>query len=150
MNRAIVVTAGLLLLSLGQESPFAQDSTARTQKAVTGQRIQLSAHFNMNKDCSTTMPPEVRVITPPANGSLTVRTGTLRSPKVGNCTNIEAPSRVVLYQSNAGYTGTDRVEYEVIRQNGTKEIQSVTINVLAAPPAPANPKPKVDQIRLTD
>ena len=146
MNRLITAAAALAFVSLGLDTAISQDSTARTAKAVTGQRVQLSVHFNLKKDCSPSEAPEVRVITPPANGSLAIRAGTLRSAKVGNCSNIEGPARVVLYQSNRGFTGADRVDYEVKKAGGSTEVQSVTIHVLPAPTTPGVSKPKIDDI----
>src|SRR3954465_14098057 len=78
--------------------------TARIAASRLSAVIQLSVHFTLKRDCSASPPPELRVITPPSNGTLSIRSGTVRAPQAGDCRNIEAQGRVVFYQSNVGYT----------------------------------------------
>ena len=138
--QTLFAAAALALLSpaIGQ----AQDTTHRSIKAVSGQRVQLSVHFTLKRDCSAAPPPELRVITPPANGTLSIRGGKVRTAQAGNCRDFEAPGRVVFYQSNAGYIGPDQVTVEVKKADGSTESQSVAITVEkgpAAAPAPRKP-----------
>src|SRR4051812_34618168 len=63
------------LLSTMAASAEAQDSTYRSAKAHSGQRLQLSAHFTLKRDCSASPAPEIRVITAPSNGTLSIRAG---------------------------------------------------------------------------
>src|SRR3954465_6046758 len=86
--------------------------TARIAASRLSAVIQLSVHFTLKRDCSPSPPPELRVVTPPSNGTLSIRSGTVRAPQAGNCRNIEAQGRVVFYQSNVGYTGPDQVTVE--------------------------------------
>jgi hypothetical protein len=138
--QTFVAAAALALLS--PTSGQAQDSTHRSVKAVSGQRIQLSVHFTVKRDCSAAPPPELRVITAPANGTLSIRGGKVRTPQAGNCRDFEAPGRVVFYQSNAGCIGPDQVTVEVKKADGATESQSVAITVEKGPPAaPAPGKP---------
>ena len=109
MAIAILSAAVVALIPLWASSAQAQDSTHRSAKAVSGRQIQLSVHFTIKRDCTASPPPEVRVIKPPTNGTLSIRTGKVRAPRAGSCRDIEAPGRVVFYQSNAGYAGPDQV-----------------------------------------
>jgi hypothetical protein len=131
----LCVRAALLSLLAWPLSAAAQDSVHRSAKAVAGQSVQLSVHWNLNKDCSPATPPEVRVITPPQHGSLAIRIGQLKAERVRNCSGIVAPARVVLYQSEASYIGQDQVSYEVKKADGGTETHTVTITLSPAPPA---------------
>ena len=142
-NRSFAFAAALLCLATMKV--VAQDSTHRSATVPSGQQLRLSAHFNINRNCSTGAAPEVRVTTPPRHGSLSIRSGTARSPQFGSCKNVDAPARLVIYQSNRGYTGEDRVTYEVVKANGGTEAQTVTITVSPAPTsAPVNRGEKID------
>jgi len=128
------------LLSTMAASAEAQDSTYRSAKAHSGQRLQLSAHFTLKRDCSASPAPEIRVITAPSNGTLSIRAGAVRSRRAGSCSNIEAPARIVFYQSNVGYTGPDQVTLEVKKADGSTEAQSIAITVEMAPTAAPGPR----------
>jgi hypothetical protein len=132
------VTAMIALCAAG--GVWAQDSTYRSVRAMSGQSVRLSVHFTLKKDCSAQPPPDIRVVTPPANGTLSVRAGTARAPQAGQCRNIETEARVVFYQSNQGYTGPDQVVVELKKANGSTETQSVAITVEPAKrPDPQKP-----------
>src|SRR5215213_1314809 len=104
------------------------------------QGVRLSVHFTLKQDCSAQPAPDIRVVTPPANGTLSVRVATARAPQAGQCRNIETPARVVFYQSHQGYTGPDQVVVELKKANGSTETQSVAITVEPAKrPAPQKP-----------
>jgi len=120
----------------------AQDSVHRSATAVAGQSVRLSVHWNLNKDCSPATPPEVRVLTPPQHGSLAIRTGQLKAERVRNCSSVQAPARIVFYQSEAGYAGKEQVSYELKKADGGIETHSVTITISPAPPAAARPGAK--------
>jgi hypothetical protein len=142
-----MLAATAVLISLTPLGAKAQDSTHRSVKAISGQRVQLSVHFTLKRDCSASPPPELRVVTPPSNGTLSIRSGTVRAPQAGNCRNVEAQGRVVFYQSNMGYTGPDQVTVEVKKAEGPTESQSVLITVEKGPPAAPNRK-KPDSTEL--
>jgi hypothetical protein len=140
MNKRLTT---LVIVSLVALQAVAQDSTHRSATVGSGQEIRLNVYMNINRDCSAGAPPEVRVITPPRNGALSIRSGKGRSPRVGKCENIEVPVRLVIYQSNRGYIGEDHVVYEVKKADSTTEAQSVTIAV--TPPSATSPTRKNDQ-----
>lgn len=103
---------------------FAQDAVHRSAAVASDQQIRLSYHFNVDRDCSPALPPEVRVLTPLQQGQLAIRSGNVKVPNIQSCRNIEAPARVVFYQSNAGFTGQDNVTYETTKADATTEAHS--------------------------
>jgi hypothetical protein len=140
---------GLITLAIVSLVPWqagAQDSTHRSASVGSGQQIRLNAYMNINRDCSAGAPPEVRVITPPRNGSLSIRSGRGRSPRAGKCENVDAPVRLVVYQSNRGFIGDDQVVYEVKKADGATEAQSVTITV--TPPTATSPTRKNESEKI--
>jgi hypothetical protein len=139
MRRAVLALAGYAALA---SALAAQDATYRTITVPSGRAVRLSAHFNLQKDCSPGPAPEVRVITAPQHGVVSVRTAKVRARRVRNCENVEAPVRLVFYRSNPAYTGEDQVTYEMKKADGSTEVQSVTIKVT---PASAAPSPRREQ-----
>jgi hypothetical protein len=134
----LAVTALLALCAAG--GVRAQDSTYRNLRVMSGQSVRFSVHFTLKQDCSAQPPPDIPIVTPPANGTLSVRVGTPRAPQAGQCRNIETPARVVFYQSHQGYTGPDQVVVELKKAYGSTETQSVAITVEPAKrPAPQKP-----------
>src|SRR5215218_6033430 len=123
----------------------AQDSVYGTATASSGVQVRINAHFNLNRDCSPGAAPEVRVITPPKNGTLSIRIGNARAPQFRECRNVDAPARIVFYQSNPGYSGEDKVAYELKKADGMTEIQNITISVTPLSATPGRNE-KVDNI----
>jgi hypothetical protein len=141
--------ASLLVLAMVYwvSSTAAQDSTHRTTTVASGQQVRISAHFNVNRDCSSGTAPDVRVITPPKNGTLSIRSGNARSARFRNCQNIDAPARLVFYESNRGFSGEDHVAYELKKADGLVEIQNITISVTPPSSTPGRNE-KLDKIDL--
>jgi hypothetical protein len=54
---------------------------------------------------------------------------------------------VVFYQSNRGYSGEDKVAYELKKADGMTEIQNITISVTPLSATPGRNE-KVDKIDL--
>ena len=134
----LAVTALLALCAAG--GVRAQDSTYRNLRVMSGQSVRFSVHFTLKQDCSAQPPPDIPIVTPPANGTLSVRVAMARAPQAGQCRNIETPARVVFYQSHQGYTGPDQVVVELKKAYGSTETQSVAITVEPAKrPAPLKP-----------
>ena len=127
-------------------STTAQDSTHRSATVASGQQVRINAHFNLNKDCSPGAAPDLRVITSPKNGTLSIRSGNARAPRFRDCQNIDVPARLVFYESNRGYSGEDHVAYELKKADGMIEIQNITILVTPSSATPG--REKVDKIDL--
>lgn len=121
---------GLLCLQvLLAGSLAAQDSIYRAVRAPPGRSTQLNVHGNIGPNCVPGPPPPVRVVKPPTSGTLSVRDGKLKSERLRNCQQVDAPVRVVLYQPNAGFIGQDEIVYELTTANGKLETYSFTITV---------------------
>jgi hypothetical protein len=110
-------------------------SRAEAEAAVP---VQINAHGSAKKDCTPLDKPSIRVIDPPASGTLIVRDGALLTNRVAGCSNLRVPAKIIIYQSRSGFAGKDRVSYEVKNANGQVEIFDITIDVKhnATPPSP--------------
>src|SRR5215213_449465 len=73
----LAVTAVIELCAAG--GVWAQDSTYRSVRAMSGQSVRLSVHFTLKQHCSAQPAPDIRVVTPPSNGTLSVRVATARA-----------------------------------------------------------------------
>ena len=137
----------LLLLCgafLGSTEANAQDSIHRAIRAVQGRTTQLNVHGSMGANCVPGPPPPVRVTKPPANGSLSVRDGKLRSQRLRNCAQVEAPVRVVAYTANTAFAGQDELAYELTTASGKTETYNFTITVVPGPPVGKTSPPTTD------
>lgn len=135
------LAASALVLALAAAHPAtAQDNKIyRSTEAVTGKSLRLGVYGNVSKECTTGSLPEVKVATPPKNGSLAVKTGNLKAGTVARCPNLEVPVQGVFYQSNPKYTGADEVAYEVKHQNG--RVQSLSVKIMVTGGAKPGTKP---------
>jgi hypothetical protein len=106
---------------------LAQDKVYRSADAVSGKRVRLGAYENVSKECAPGPLPEIKVLTPPKNGSLTVSHGKTKAGALPRCPKLEVPAQGVFYQANPRYTGVDEVAYEVKRSD--RPTQSVTVKI---------------------
>jgi hypothetical protein len=121
---------------------FAQPATNYTTvDVVSGKQVQLTYHATA-KDCTPLEPPTVKVTTPPKEGVLMIRSGTLATDRFTGCGRIKVPAQVVFYQARQGYVGSDHVSYDVTDIKGAVSSYDVTINVKAGPAAAPPSKPK--------
>jgi len=115
--------------SLTATATRAQDANYTSFDATSDKPVQLSYH----KNCTPAPQPTIRVIEAPKSGTLTVRSGELKTDKVAGCPNLKTPAQVVFYQARVGYAGPDHVKYEVTAENGEVAIYDVTIAVKGPP-----------------
>lgn len=110
----------------------AQTTITRSETAASGKAVRLVLAPNLKKDCSTGPMPEIRVATPPKNGSIITKSGKLKTPASFRCPNKEAEIQAVFYQSKPGFTGADEVLVEIKTADGSVERQDLRITVEAA------------------
>jgi hypothetical protein len=145
MRPATLTGLAALALAAGGTQALAQtDSIFRNQETAPGRSLSLGVYGNLQKDCKAGPPPEVKVVTPPKNGSLAVRNVTLKD-RVKRCPGLEVPVQAVLYQSNGSYKGPDEVAYEVKTPDGKVRAITVRITVTDKPAAPAAGAAKKDE-----
>ena len=83
----------------------------------------------MQSDCASGPLPAIRMLSPPANGTLTIKRGKVSATNYKQCLALEVPGFIAFYKSKADFTGTDVVTVEVKYPQGRIEVQRITINV---------------------
>lgn len=101
----------------------------RNAKGQTAKNIQVGLYINVKPDCSSGPLPTIRLVTPPANGTLTIRRGKVNATNYKQCLALEVPGFIAFYKSKADFTGTDVTTIEVKYPQGRVEIQRITVIV---------------------
>lgn len=113
----------------------------RTAKGPSAKSFQVGVYLNVQPDCTSGTLPALRMITPPANGTLSIKRGKVTATNYKQCLALEVPGFIAFYQSKADFIGTDEVTIEVKYPQGRTETQRIKINVGggtgSTPPAPA-------------
>jgi hypothetical protein len=134
------IPAAVIALAAVASAAVAQTVTGKTVNAVSGKAVRLGVYAGMKKDCSPGPLPEVKIVTPPANGVFVVRRLRARINLPGRCPpNTEVPVQAAFYQSRAAFVGNDSVSYEVVSASGTKNSYTVAITVAPAPAPKRSP-----------
>ena len=107
----------------------AQTLNVKSVETTAGVTSQLVYYASGNKDCLSSPPPSIRVITAPKQGMLTIKRGALTTNKVPGCPGLQTPANVIFYTGNTGYTGDDEIVYEVKDSKGEVAIYDIKIVV---------------------
>ena len=124
------------------ETPAAAEpkTVDRGAKGPTGKNIQVGVYLNVQPDCTSGTLPAIRLVAPPANGTVSIKRGKVTATNYKQCLALEVPAFIAFYQSKADFVGTDAVIIEVKYPQGRTEIQRIKIDVGgSAGPAPASP-----------
>lgn len=102
-----------------------------TVEATPGKPLRIGVHGSINKkDCSALDAPAIRLIKPPASGSLSVQKRTVVADKIEGCTSVTAPIQVLVYTAGtSGSTDHDQIVYEVTSANGAVTRYQVSIKI---------------------
>ena len=133
-----LLTIGFVVLgvaSIGVTIVSAQDATTieRSAKGPTAKNIEVGLYLNVKPDCTSGTLPGIRLVQPPANGTVTIKEGKVRATNYKQCLALEVPGFIAFYQSKPDFVGTDRVLIEVKYQEGRTELQRITIYVGVGP-----------------
>jgi len=101
----------------------------RNAKGQTAKNIQVGLYIDVKPDCSSGPLPTIRLVTPPANGTLTIRRGKVNATNYKQCLALEVPGFIAFYKSKADFIGTDVTTIEVKYPQGRVEIQRITVIV---------------------
>jgi hypothetical protein len=115
------------LLALGADPTLAQDQSFRSADAQAGKPVRLGIHGNVSKDCTVGTLPEIKVVTPPKHGALSLKSGKTKAGELARCPKLEVPAKAVFYQSDPKYSGSDEVAYAVKGADG--QVQTLTIKI---------------------
>jgi hypothetical protein len=135
-------------LVLAAVPAMAQESLFRNVDAQPGKTQRLAVAANVAPDCKPGTPPEIKVLQPPKNGNLAVRSGETPAGQLKRCPGLKVPVQGVFYQAKAGFAGVDEVVFEIRRPDGKVQSHSVRITVSDKPAATPKPDPKADAVDL--
>ena len=122
-----------LVLALASGAGVAQTNQVfRTQQVVSGKPTRLGFVSTLGKDCNPVPLGDIRVKTPPKNGSLAIREAKVKSTR---CANKEMNVKFAMYEAPAKYTGDDQVVLEVKHSDGRLEAMTIKIEVRSQPPS---------------
>jgi hypothetical protein len=114
----------------GALAAYAQDDVIERQlKAAPGRDERADVFTDIRPDCTSRPLPAIRLATPPAHGSVTVKRGTLKATNIKQCLAIEVPAFVAFYRVAADYSGPDDFELEISLPNGHKRRERVHVTV---------------------
>ena len=105
----------------------------RSAKGPTAKPIQVGVYLNVQPDCTSGTLPAIRLVAPPANGTVTLKRGKVTATNYKQCLALEVPGFVAFYQSKPDFVGTDMAIIEVKYPQGRTEVQRITINVGTGP-----------------
>jgi hypothetical protein len=130
-RRLILAFGGLIGFAApaGAQAQPAPTTVERSAKGPTAKNIQVGLYINVRPDCTSGPLPTIRLVNPPANGTLTIRRGKVNATNYKQCLALEVPGFVAFYKSKADFTGTDVATVEVKYPQGRTEIQRITIAV---------------------
>ncbi len=127
MRKALAVVTMAALFAGGPA--LAQSGTQRSTSVEKGKPLRIAVITALKKDCSVGEVGSIRVITPPKNGQLAIRSGKVKTPASFRCPNVETASQQLFYQSKANFSGSDEVSYESRTSDGLTETFTVKITV---------------------
>jgi hypothetical protein len=123
------------LLGASTISAFAQAPTTveRTAKGAAAKNIEVGLYLNVKPDCTTGTLPAIRLVDPPANGTVIIKQAKVRATNYKQCLALEVPGFIAFYQSKPDFVGTDIVVIEIKYPEGRTELQRITVNVGTGP-----------------
>ena len=119
-----------------QAAPATPPSTTtveRSAKGPTAKAIQVGVYLNVQPDCTSGTLPAIRLVAPPANGTISIKRGKVTATNYKQCLALEVPGFIAFYQSKPDFVGVDTAIIEVKYPQGRTELQRITINVGTGP-----------------
>ena len=133
MNRNPFRRCGAILLALTLAAgAHAQTYSNGSKTMVAGGTLLLGHYANVNPDCSSRGPVEVRVISGPTSGAVRVTPGSgygYFSGDYEHCNANKVFGTNVMYTPQRGFIGSDSVQLDAIFPNGRERIETFTIIV---------------------
>lgn len=126
--RAIALLCASVLAADAQTSRI-----DRQIKITSGHDVRVGVYLNIRPDCTSGPLPAIRLVAPPAHGTVSVKRGTLKATNFKQCLATEVPAFVALYRAAKDFNGTDEFDLEVSFTGGRKQIQHIRVNVSSNP-----------------
>jgi hypothetical protein len=130
----IFCAIGLSLVVHPTVSEAQTTTVERSAKGPAAKNIQVGIYLNVKPDCTSGPLPAIRMLNPPANGTLSIKRGKVSATNYKQCLALEVPGFVAFYRSKADFSGIDTVTVEVKYPQGRTEVQRITINVNSGAP----------------
>lgn len=127
MNRYWAAAA--LLLAFGLVARAQSATTERQVKAQAGRDVRVAVYLDIKPDCTSGPLPAIRLLAPPAHGTVTVKRGVLKATNIKQCLATDVPAFVAFYHSAADFAGSDEFQLEITFPMGRKEIQHFAVTV---------------------
>jgi hypothetical protein len=109
---------------------LAQTTTVeRSAKGATAASIRIGLYLNVQSDCTSGTLPAIRLLAPPANGTITIKRGKVTATNYKQCLALEVPGFIAFYKSKPNFAGVDTATIEVKYPAGRTEIQRINITV---------------------
>src|SRR5580698_8697274 len=119
-----------MILCIGTLVAHAQDDVIERQlKVAPGRDVRVDVFTAIRPDCTSGPLPAIRLATPPAHGSVSVKRGTLKATNVKQCLATEVPAFVAFYRAALDYRGSDQFALEITWPDGRKQVQRFRIDV---------------------
>jgi hypothetical protein len=136
---AVAPSSGLAAGIVAALLAFAQPAAAqqapaprmveRTAQGPSAKDIRIGVYLNVLPDCTAGTLPAIRLVAPPANGTVNVKRGKVSATNYKQCMALEVPGFIAFYRSKADFVGTDVILLEVKYPQGRTEVQRITVKV---------------------
>jgi hypothetical protein len=100
---------------------------------MPGSDVRVGIYTSIRQDCTSGPLPAIRLVTPPAHGTITVRRAMLKATNFKQCLATDVPAFVAIYRAVQDFSGTDEFELEVNFSGGRKQTQHFHVSVSNAP-----------------
>jgi hypothetical protein len=121
----------------------APPTVERSAKGPAAKSIRVGVYLNVQSDCSSGTLPAIRLVSPPSNGTVSIKRGKVTATNFKQCLALEVPGFIAFYQSKPDFAGTDVVTLEIKYPEGRTELQRITINVGGSASVPAAAQQKI-------
>jgi len=132
MIRAIVARffASVLMSFLLVLGSRAQGELVERQvKASPGKDVRVGVFLNIRQDCTSGPLPAIRLLAPPAHGTVSVKRATFKATNFKQCLATEVPAFVAFYRAAMDFSGADTFDLEVTAVGGRKQIERFQVSV---------------------
>ena len=134
----LVAVAGSILPAAAEEpAPAPAAVVERTARGPAAKSFQVGVYLNVQPDCTSGTLPSIRLVAPPANGTVSIKRGKISATNYKQCLALEVPGFIAFYQSKPDFAGSDVVTLEIRYPQGRTEVQRITIDVGGPLTAPA-------------
>lgn len=131
----VCLVAGGISQALAQAQPAPPQETTveRTARGRPAKDIQVGVYLNVQPDCTSGILPAIRLLTPPANGTVNIKRGKVTATNYKQCLALEVPGFVAFYKSKPDFIGNDVMTVEVKYPGGRTEVQKITVTIDGGP-----------------